>query len=321
MSWTPDELAVQAPSMIKRSALSLGGLVVAVLALLPVVLDSEYEELTDEVRGREIGRFVQLSHGVVHYEIAGPPTGQPVVLVHGFSVPLYIWAPTFDALARAGFRVVRYDLYGRGLSERPDVPYDRRLFEQQLLELIDALQIECPVDLVGLSMGGAVAGAFTARHPNRVRRLVLIDPSADQADLGPLGVPVVGEYVNRVYFLPSLAASQADDFHEPERFPGWAGRFRDQMRYRGFGRAMLSTLRHFASSDPMDYYRQVAAQKRRVLLVWGQEDRTVPFAESARVREALGDVEFLPVPEAAHLPHYERPEVVNPRLVGFLAEP
>ena len=289
--------------------------------MLPVVLDSEYEELSDEVRGRELGRFVQLSSGIVHYETAGPATGQPVVLVHGFSVPLYVWAPTFDVLARAGFRVVRYDLYGRGLSERPDGPYDRALFDRQLLELIGVLKIDRPVDLVGLSMGGAVAGAFTAAHPDRVRRLVLIAPMVDQPDIGPLAVPLLGEYVNRVYFLPSLPASQAGDFHEPERFPGWTSRFRDQMRYRGFGRAMLSTLRNFASSDPMDYYRQVAAQKRRVLLVWGQEDRTVPFAESARVREALGDAEFLPVPEAAHLPHYERPEAVNPRLVRFLLEP
>ncbi len=47
----------------------------------------------------------------------------------------------------------------------------------------------------------------------------------------------------------------------------------------------------------------------------------MPFAERARVREALGDVEFLPVPEAAHLPHYERPEAVNPRLTQFLLDP
>lgn len=312
---------MQAPSMVKRSALSLAGLVVAVLAVLPVALDSEYEELNDEVRHRDDGLFLKLSHGSVHYEIAGPETGQPVVLVHGFSVPLYIWSPTFDALAQAGFRVVRYDLYGRGLSERPDVPYNRALFEQQLLELLDALKIDRPADLIGLSMGGAVAGAFTARHPERVRRLVLIDPSASQADLGPLGMPVVGEYVNRVYFLPMLPGSQADDFHEPERFPGWSDRFRDQMRYRGFGRAMLSTLRHFASDDPIEFYREVGAQRRRVLLVWGREDRTVPFAESGRVREALRNAEFLPVAEAAHLPHYERPQVVNPRLIGFLAEP
>ena len=49
-----------------------------------------------------------------YYEIAGPAHGHPVVLVHDFSVPSCVWDGTFEHLAQAGFRVVRYDLYGVG---------------------------------------------------------------------------------------------------------------------------------------------------------------------------------------------------------------
>jgi pimeloyl-ACP methyl ester carboxylesterase len=51
-----------------------------------------------------------LSNGVVHYELTGSEDAPVVVLVHGFSVPCYVWDPTFEALTEAGFRVLRYDL-------------------------------------------------------------------------------------------------------------------------------------------------------------------------------------------------------------------
>src|SRR5271169_4886577 len=91
------------------------------------------------------GSYVSLGAGVTHFELAGPPDAPTVVLVHGFSVPYYIWDPTFDALTAAGFRVLRYDLFGRGWSDRPNARYDAEFFDQQLLQLLDALGIRGPV--------------------------------------------------------------------------------------------------------------------------------------------------------------------------------
>ena len=88
--------------------------------------------------------------GVTHYDVAGPDSGQRVMLVHGFSVPAYIWDSTVVALTGAGFRVARYDQFGRGYSDRPDVPYTPDLFDRQLLQLLDSLGWREPVSLVGL---------------------------------------------------------------------------------------------------------------------------------------------------------------------------
>ena len=55
------------------------------------------------------GRFIRLPDGVMHYDIAGPNDAPVVVLVSGFSVPYAVWDSTFDVLARANFRVLRYD--------------------------------------------------------------------------------------------------------------------------------------------------------------------------------------------------------------------
>ncbi len=66
---------------------------------------SETRELDDEARRLTDGSFVQLSDGVTHYELGNPAGDPTVVLVHGFSVPYFIYDPTFEFLTRNGFRV------------------------------------------------------------------------------------------------------------------------------------------------------------------------------------------------------------------------
>jgi len=104
--------------------------------------------LDDAARRHAPGDFIRLPDGMVHYELAGPADKTQVVFVHGFSVPYYIWDHTFPALAEAGFRALRYDLFGRGYSDRPDLPYNLELFVRQLRDLLTALQIPGPIALV-----------------------------------------------------------------------------------------------------------------------------------------------------------------------------
>ena len=84
---------------------------------------------------------MRLTDGYTHYELGGPADGRVVVLAAGATVPYYIWDPTFKALVDAGFRVLRYDYYGRGFSDRPDIPFTQDLYVRQLRELLDAVHI------------------------------------------------------------------------------------------------------------------------------------------------------------------------------------
>ena len=127
-------------------ALSLLLALVAGTAGYHAVRNPERLALDDETRREAPGKFVRLSDGVTHYTIDGPDSGRVVVLAHGFSVPLYIWDSTATALASHGYRVVRYDTYGRGFSDRPNVVYDDKLYERQLGELLDSLQIAGKVE-------------------------------------------------------------------------------------------------------------------------------------------------------------------------------
>lgn len=294
---------------------------IAIVAAVPAVRNAERTPLPEGQWSGVPGTIVPLSHGGTHYQAGGPLDGPPVLLVPGMSVPSYVWDSTFLALSQAGFRVIRYDLYGRGFSARPSVTYDRALFVGQIAELLDSLRITTPVDVVGLSLGGAITAAFTNDHPARVRRVVFIAPFNTARDIGPLERRVVGEYIAAAVVIPGMPQSQLGDFADPSRFPGWVARYREQMRYRGFRAAILSTLRDFVTKDPMPDFRAVGGQGRPLMLVWGESDTTVPFAQSAALRRALANAEFVSVPSAGHLPHLERADVVNPRIVEFLQRP
>jgi pimeloyl-ACP methyl ester carboxylesterase len=262
--------------------------------------------LDEGARSSVAGQFVALSDGVVHYDLAGPPGGHTIVLIHGFFNAYHIWDAASDALVSAGFRVLRYDLCGRGYSDRPDVRYDDGLFDRQILELLSTLDVKLPVDLVGGSMGGAVALIFADRHPELVRRLCLIDPSGyhpPHARMAALmRLPMIGELLMALHTRPA-------------RFPEV---IREHMRFAGHRRALLSTIRHGPFGDVSDVYERVGAQSRPTMLIWGREDEAIPLETSGLIRKAIPHVEFHAIDDAGHKPQCDRPEVVNPLLVEFL---
>lgn len=290
----------------------------AAIILLPLFRRFEHAEITTIDQENAPGKFVRLSHGLTHYEIDGPENGLVVIFVHGFSVPYYMWDHNFHALARAGFRVVRYDLYGRGLSERPDTTYNRDLFVEQLAELLDALGIDEPVGLAGNSMGGAVVAAFTASYPERVEKVVLVDPLCDKRAIGLFRIPFIGEYLTAAFLVPFSPRAQLRDFFRPEDFPEWPRLFRKQMQYQGFGRALLSTMRNFFSQDHTADYERIYQEDKPVLLIWGAADRTLGIHGADKLRRILKP-DFLWIGKAGHIPQYECPEIVNPRIINFLS--
>jgi pimeloyl-ACP methyl ester carboxylesterase len=308
---------------MKRTATIALGLLLAIVAALAFNFtrhDMETADLDDDLRKSAPGQFVKTPAGFVHYQWAGPENGRVVVLVHGFSVPYYLWTGTFEMLADAGFHVLRYDMFGRGLSDRPNVKYDADLFDKQLVDLLDALHVQGKVDLAGASMGGPVIATFACRHPERVRSLAFFDPAYSKGRPvdWKLKMPLLGDYIMAVDIAPGMPESQMSDFDHPEKFPDWADRFRPQMTFKGFRHAILETMRDYLPQDRTQDFACVGAGTIPVLLVWGKDDRAVPFATNEDVRKAIPRAQFLAVNDAAHLPFLEHPEIVDPAFVEFL---
>lgn len=307
--------------MLKKIVLSLLGIAILLLGSYLYFIHSK-PILDEERRKGAEGAFLRLSKGIVHYELLGSADAPTVVLVHGLTTPYYIWDHTVGGLLDAGFRVLRYDHYGRGLSDRPEGPYNTDLFDRQLLELLDALGIRTPVHLVGLSMGGAVSVTFTDRHPERVSRLCLISPLSfpmeDSFKTRLALVPLVGDYVMAVAGDGILEKGAASSLLHPERFPDYLEKFRVQLRYRGYREAILSTLRCLDYGTLQDAYLRVGRQDRPKMLFWGREDAVLPFSMSDKVRKAMPGILFQPVEASGHCSNYETPGKVTPALCAFL---
>lgn len=303
----------------RTAAVSITLAVVAILAAV-ALRDPERRALDEEARRAAPGRFVRLGDGITHYDVAGPDSGGRVVLVHGFSVPSYIWDSTAAALTAAGFRVARYDIFGRGWSDRPDVSYSFDLYDRQLQQLLDSLGWNTPVHLVGLSMGGPVSATFAGRHPERVRSLTLIDPASGSRPALPamFRLPLVGSLLWQGLAVPGMADNQLTDFVEPARWPDWPQRYRVQVQFRGFGRALRSALREGEHVSFDSVFARAGATGVPTLLIWGAEDKTVPIANAEGVKKAIPQARFHRIDGAAHLPHMERAGIVNPLLTSFL---
>jgi pimeloyl-ACP methyl ester carboxylesterase len=282
--------------------------------------------LDARIRERLAGKAAWLTDGVTYYQEAGPTGGQPVILIHGFSVPNFIWDPTFDALTAAGFRVLRYDLFGRGFSDRPRLGYGKALFVRQLAELMDAAGLQ-QADLISLSMGGPIAAEFAFRFPGRVRKLVFLDPVGFDLALPwavrLLFVPVLGEVMLGLlgrFGVETLLDTMLKDFYAPtqEARDYFVPRYLEQMKFHGFKRAILSSLRNGMLAEDLDLYRRLGDSGKPVALIWGIEDRTAPFSHNETFRRLVPHTQFHPIEHAGHIPHFERPKEVNRILLDFL---
>ncbi len=284
----------------------------------------ETKELNDEARQEIGGSFIRLSDGYTHYELGGPADGKFIVLVHGFSISYFIWDPTFAALTSAGFRVLRYDLFGRGFSDRPRTKYNLDLFVRQLHELLNELKVS-QAFVIGLSMGGAISSGFTVKYPERVLKLILIDPIGTQPM--PLSwiykaaiLPGISELILGLVGTEKMVKSVASDFFDPAHVEKFQNQYRPPMQYHGYKRAILSTLRNKTVDGFPEVYKKLGKLTMPVLLFWGRQDQTLPFEQSKSILELVPRTEFHVIENTGHIPHYEKPEIVNPILINFLSK-
>jgi pimeloyl-ACP methyl ester carboxylesterase len=240
-------------------------------------------------------------------------------------------APTSLCRARGPptLAVRRLHVQGRGYSQAPEAaqPQNLALYVSTLTELLFVRGVSQPFDLVGFSLGGAVAMAFAHQHPDRVARLVLLAPAGL-----PITPPVSARFVHlpllgNLFYLLAPRTLQGGIVAEFARYPAAAAAagplvqaFRDSVtRNPVYLRSLLSTLRHFPLSTlDLGVVRGVGAHPRPVLLVWGEGDTLVPYSNAARLAAMLPRVKLVSVADAAHTAILQQAQVVVGSIVDFL---
>lgn len=305
-----------------RWSIRLFAVTVAAVLMLYLVRDPERRILDDAARAEAPGKFIRLADGVTHYEVAGPDTGRVVLFASAFSVPAFISDPLFQALADSGFRVIRFDYFGRGWSDRPNVEYDQWLFVRQMAGLLDSLGVSMPVTLVSVSYGAAMITSFADRYPGRVRALVYLDPVFNnRRPLQPQERSRLAWDYHMVLRGGSneMAEGQLYDFLYPDRHPEWVARYRVQQQFKGTREAWRRTRAAIAAApDQLEQLRRVGSSPRPVLVIWGRQDPVAPFSESPGIMSALPRGTLVPIDSAGHMSHADQPAAVTAAVVRAL---
>jgi pimeloyl-ACP methyl ester carboxylesterase len=258
----------------------------------------------------------------LHVRDSGPKDAPAVVLIHGFGASLHTWEPWAHELARK-HRVIRLDLPGCGLSEPdPSGNYTDARSLQLLNDLLDQRGI-ARATLIGHSIGGRIAWTFAARHPERVDKLVLVAPDGFAStgfEYGtPPEVPMSMQLMRHVLPKPLLRMSLAPAYANPEVLTdALTTRYHELMLAPGSRDALLSRLQQTTLVDPRPLLRGIAAP---TLLLWGESDAMIPFANSADYVACLPHARLVPFAGVGHLPHEEAADRSLAPLLDFLGHP
>ncbi|WP_135506688.1 alpha/beta fold hydrolase [Roseovarius aestuariivivens] len=300
------------------------GFAAAALAILvwPFLIESIRPRMRDKDRALAPGAFAVLPKGVTHYRWLGAEDGPLVVCVHGLTTPSFVWEPIAQHLGEMGFRVLVYDLYGRGYSDRPKGLQDADFFCDQLDALLDELRIDEPFTLFGYSMGGAIATAYAARHPAKIRELVLIAPAGLGHDLGPVADLAVnqdwiGKWLALGFYPRVLRRATEADRALPSAIPDMVDRQILETRWRGFAPAVLSSLRGIMSEDLAPAHAAIAKTGVPVLAIWGKEDDVIPIAGLGKLAEWNRDARQEEFEDAGHALAYTHVNEIAEVLAGL----
>lgn len=235
--------------------------------------------------------------------------GEPVGFLAGIG-GLSGWTPFLDRLAERR-RVVVPSIPGFPGAEGHDAldsQLDWILAAQDLLEAAGL----AGADLVGVSVGGALAADVGACARGMVRRLVLVGPLGmyDEAE------PITDVWAQRPGALPALVCA------EPERFRAAvaAPEGEDPVEAEVFLlRAHEAAARLLWPLSDTGLAKRLPRIGGPVLLVWGEEDRVVPFGYARRFAALLGgETRIERVPGAGHLAELDAPDEVARRVLAFL---
>lgn len=300
-------------------------LLFAAVALAPFAAELLRRPMSEERMARAPGEIAHLPMGRTHYRWSGPEDGPVFVCVHGLSTPSYVFAATERSLAALGFRVLVYDLYGRGFSARPRGPQTASFFVRQLKDLLRHQEVDGPIGLLGFSMGGQIAAAFAAEEEGRVDALVFVAPagltpvaSAGRSSLWT--APVIGDWLTRVFGGMLLRRELVEHRSIATVVPDLEDRQAAETRKRGFLPAVLSSRRNILSRSSAAHHKRIQQDGTPVLAIWGTDDPVIPLSAMGQMAVANPDARHVQISGAGHNLLQTHLKEVARALAGFLQD-
>ena len=290
----------------------------------------------NKIRIPEGGNLADLKNGKLYYRWFYPEkeNGEILVLVHGFSTPSVVWEGVLPYLLEEGFKVLVYDHYGRGYSSRPKVKYTKDLFVDSLDELIEHQEISQKINLVGYSMGGPIVAGYAEKHSEKVRSASFIAPAGYMSLSVPwyqklfyrlLTMPIIRQFIGVV--APSIfyggnatltLSTIEDEKHVPQERLNEI--YREQMKYEGFTRSLLSTIKNFNLFQDKSSFKDIGNSEIPCSVIWGTSDETVSFDGHNEMQKDFNNLFSTVIENGFHDITYSMPTKVAKHLLNFLKQ-
>jgi pimeloyl-ACP methyl ester carboxylesterase len=274
--------------------------------------------VSDRVRvpGRLIEAGGEQMH-VVERGDAGCAT-TPLILLHGFPSNSFAWRPVAERLA-GRTRSVAIDTVGFGYSTRtPRRGLDPDSHVDRVAAIMDVLGIR-QADVAGHSFGGGLAQRFAVRHPDRLRRLVLVAPVdaarrlplSDRSLLSLFGAMLVPALARRVVARAMRGVASGSGLSADEIAHGYV----DPLLLPGTRRVLRRFVRAVAAAEGIDPSRIVAPT---LVIVPGSDGIVAPWVQRA-LAERISGAELAEIGGAGHTVQMERPDDVARLMAAFLS--
>src|SRR5262249_32790456 len=246
----------------------------------------------------------------LHFEIEG--NGTPLVLTHGLGDDLHFWDGVAPALAQH-HRVIRWDVRGFGLSDKPAGPYTPEMLAADLAHVLDAAEV-ADAHVGGLSMGGVIAQRLALDFPQRVRSLVLVSTSSEVGAQGAANWQRLADSIERRGF--------GDRGRDASRSfsPGFAAAHPAIVAAAGEQTARNDPAAYAAAARAMSAYHWTGELPRiRVpaLILQGLADQLTPPGGSVKMHRQLPASRLLMVPDTGHSLPIEQPALFTTAVLSF----
>ncbi|WP_239495974.1 alpha/beta fold hydrolase [Yoonia maritima] len=286
------------------------------VAALPILLELRRKPISEEERGQTTGDLAQLSQGVTHYRWIGPVRGPVAVVVHGVSTSSVAVEGLAHGLGELGYRVLVYDLYGRGYSDAVSGRQNQAFFLQQLVDILAHQGLAEDITLVGYSMGGSIATAFASDNPHYIKRLILVAPAGVVTNESKFAqfcrrFPIIGDWAHGVLARRRARKAIPRDGDNPMANTVYAAQ-RQELRRRGFLPAILSSRRGILSDVQEKDHRRLARLDVPTIAVWAENDKVIPIQALGVMAQWHRSVRQEVVAEAGHaMPYTHCPQLMQ----------
>ena len=285
-------------------------LVFMLLAIVFFEKDRSHEALWERFAYSD-SRSVELNEMPVHYRILGQ--GKPLLLLHGTGASLHTWDGWMTEL-QDSFQLIAVDLPAFGLTgPHPERDYSIPAYVDFVKDVVDELALDS-FALAGNSLGGLIAWAYTAKHPEKVTELVLLDaaglPGANAASdkpplpmrlaQNPLTAAMLKWFTPRFIIKNSLLDVYADDTKVTDELVDryFEMSLREGNRQAFIDRSNTSTL--MDTSLLRSIYQPT-------LILWGAQDQWIPLSDATRFANLLPNDTLMVLEEVGHVPMEEVP--------------